>query len=201
MELVIERLNKETAYIKNKPIYTSDKMPTKIVTDKIDEEWMGNLKEANPFWLREFNGDLSKQTSGLPSEKKERFKHLKEILILRDRLLTFGGEQACMPAYEEDLKKIMERGQLWYGDRLKMMKGAPSQCHWNSCQLWDANKEKTKIATGYALTKDGLWRQHSWVIWIKPRKNIVVETTEKRVAYFGYVMTNEECEEFWENNF
>ena len=51
-------------------------------------------------------------------------------------------------------------------------------------------------ATGYALSADGMWRQHSWLIHRKPRSNRVVETTEPRILYFGFAMTLEHCEKF-----
>ena len=53
---------------------------------------------------------------------------------------------------------------------------------------------------GYALSEDGLWRCHSWVVQPMARTVRVWETTVKRVAYFGVVLTSEECEDFVENN-
>jgi hypothetical protein len=53
------------------------------------------------------------------------------------------------------------------------------------------------ICTGYALTRDGMWRQHSWVY---TRSGTVVETTVKRVQYFGFIMNETECEIFLEDN-
>lgn len=105
-----------------------------------------------------------------------------------------------MPATEQDLDKIITRGQLWYGDRVDMMKGERGQCHRNTCYLWDANKERVLIATGYALSEDGMWRQHSWGIHVRPRVNRIVETTVKRIAYFGFVMNLEEPIEFVYHN-
>ncbi len=49
------------------------------------------------------------------------------------------------------------------------------------------------LRTGYALSRDGVWRQHSWCY---TDNGVVVETTEKRVQYFGYVMTEDECDQF-----
>lgn len=74
------------------------------------------------------------------------------------------------------------------------------QCHYNSARLWYKNKDRCFIATGYALSEDGLWRCHSWVVQPMARTVRVWETTVKRVAYFGVVLTSEECEDFVENN-
>lgn len=116
----------------------------------------------------------------------------KELLELKRALLDIGGWAVCVPKKEEDLKKIMIRGRSFPG-RSTLMKGEPCQCHLNSACCWDENRDRCKICTGYALSKDGMWRQHSWVFTNQGR---VVETTEKRVQYYGFVMTELECEEF-----
>lgn len=118
---------------------------------------------------------------------------------LADGLCQFGGSFALIPGSEEDLEKILVRGQLW-GPTGKMLKGETSQCHSNSVKAWEANQDKLYVATGYAMSADGLWRQHTWCINPKPRSIQVVETTEKRSLYFGFVMTLEETIEFGYNN-
>lgn len=115
---------------------------------------------------------------------------------LKKKLLEIGGWAACIPHLEPDLEKILSRGRRFPGKSV-MMKGEPSRCHSNSAYCWDANRELCKICTGYALSRDGMWRQHSWVLH---SDGTVVETTEKRVQYFGYVMTEEECERFLLDN-
>jgi hypothetical protein len=38
---------------------------------------------------------------------------------------------------------------------------AENSCHWNVAALWLQKREGiTAVATGYALSDDGLWRQH-----------------------------------------
>lgn len=115
---------------------------------------------------------------------------------LKKILLDIGGHACIIPNIEPDLQKILARGRRFPG-RSRMMKGEPSRCHSNSAYCWDENRELCKICTGYALSRDGIWRQHSWVLH---ESRTVVETTVKRVQYFGYVMTEEECEMFLEDN-
>lgn len=57
-----------------------------------------------------------------------------------------------------------------------------SECHANCEALYQKNKTH-KIYTGYALSKDGLWRNHSWII---TKNGSIIETTELRVLYLGY---------------
>jgi hypothetical protein len=147
----------------------------KIKTNKPDSRWLKiarergfTLKTGEPAWLP-----------------------LKKIL------LDIGGWGVCTSRVEEDMELILSRGRKFPG-KSKLMLGEPCQCHLNSACCWDENRELCKICTGYALSKDGMWRQHSWIF---TNNGAVVETTEKRVAYFGYVMTHEQCEDFLADNF
>lgn len=157
--------------------------------EPMDEEWKERCR--NRFWWFQ---DTLESMKKLHPTMDERLYQLRELL------LSFGGESTCLPIYEDHIEKILQYGQLWLGTNVKIMKGEPSQCHRNSCDLWEQNSENTRICTGYALTPDGMWRQHSWLVWMKPRSNQIVETTVPRIAYFGYVMTKEQCEQFVEDN-
>jgi hypothetical protein len=112
-------------------------------------------------------------------------------------LLNIGGWAVCLPKIDSDLEKIVGRGQKFPG-RSQLFLGQPSQCHSNSADLWDQNKDKLKICTGYALSRDGLWRQHSWCYHI--HNKIVIETTMKRIQYFGFVLEDNEAEDFYVDN-
>jgi hypothetical protein len=114
---------------------------------------------------------------------------------LENILLPLGGESISFPKLEEDLDKILTRGLIWTPKNRIFMKGEISQCHRNTCRLWYANKDQVQIATGYALY-DEKWIQHSWGI----QKNRVVETTLPWEKYYGYVMTDEEANDFYFDN-
>jgi len=145
----------------------------KFKTNPMDKEW----KER-----------LGKKVEGMMSRYPE-------LIPLRERLLSYGGEEVCISFYEEDLERILSRGVIRKGTS-KLMRGEPSNCHSNSARLWKANQNKVSIWTGYALSKDGVWRQHSWCVGDK-----LYETTEKRVAYYGFELTEEEAEDFYDENY
>lgn len=145
----------------------------KIKTESPDSRWLRHARMSG-FTLKTGNKDCQ----------------------LKKKLLSIGGWAVCVPHIEPDLMKILERGRRFTG-RSKMMKGEPCRCHSNSAACWEENKELCKICTGYALSRDGMWRQHSWVV---TNNGVVVETTQKRVQYFGYVLTDEECDQFSEDN-
>lgn len=193
----IKQINEETqiskrfAYIyKNggNPIFESNQMiDSKSISCKpIDKKCQKLINKEN-WWASGYIGD----EKGGDVEK--------EII---KKLLTFGGYEVCMPYIEEDADNILSRGQLWYGDRVQVFKGRPSQCHSNTCDLWEQNRNEHEvaIATGYALSSDGMWRQHSWMMLRGARSVKVIETTEKRVAYFGFVMTQKESFDFCDQN-
>lgn len=181
LELNINEINELIAQ-KNPHIDFSDKI-TPYDGDKDWEELCSQM-----WWGRGYTDEIEEQC--------------KPVLALKQRLLDIGGCEACLPAYEDDLDNILKHGQLWDNITQKMMRGAPSQCHRNSCELWYNNRKSCEkgfaviICTGYALSKDGFWRQHSWLVQAKPRANVVIETTEPRVAYYGFGMTYDMAKEF-----
>lgn len=168
---------------------TKDEILSGVSCIKIDDEWKEFINHS--WW------GVNNPNPFADEQEKER---LTPILQIRDKLLAIAGEEVCLPCVEEDLDNILTYGQLWSGKGARRMRGEASQCHSNSANLWENNKDKTVICTGYALSKDGMWRQHSWLMHIKPRSNQIVETTELREAYFGFAMTYDICEEFVDNN-
>jgi len=114
--------------------------------------------------------------------------------------VEFGGEEVCMPLIEDDIDAILERSVFLYGDDAEMCPGAPSQCHGNSADLWSQSVHTHMgLMTGYALSKDGMGRQHSWCVYLETGQ--VIETTESRLAYYGFVMTEEEALSFTSDNY
>lgn len=187
-------LEQKIAYLLRNPITKPEQMPAPLVTEPINAEWQEWIDKQ--WWTTKHKTADEIQPNPFPGTPGR----TAEMLKLRDLLLSFGGSQVCMPGYDEDVKRIIERGQLWYGDRIHMMKGQPSQCHRNSSCCWEANQDKSVLCTGYALSEDGMWRCHSWLVELRPRCNRIVETTVPRVAYFGFGMTTEEAWDFYYDN-
>lgn len=185
-------LDQQIAYLLRNPITKPSDMPTPLKTKPIDTEWQVWID--GQWWAKKNTYD--KLTDAVDDDMKK----LKSMLDLRAKLLSFGGSEVCMVGYDEDADNIVNRGQLWYGDRIHMMRGQPSQCHRNSSYCWEANQDKTVLCTGYALSESGMWRCHSWLVELRPRKNRIVETTVPRVAYFGFGMTNDEAWKFYFDN-
>ena len=116
-----------------------------------------------------------------------------DLAALRERLLAVGGAEVCIVYYEEDLPQILARGRADSGRRALRRPGARSRCHANVARLHEQDPGRFRIAAGYALSDDGLWRQHSWGLAADGRP---VETPPPRVAYFGFELTSAEAEAF-----
>ena len=156
----------------------------KFVWSPMDDEWKQNVSDR--WW---YKNDLQSEIDP-------------KMYQLREKLLSFGGEATCLPVIEEDIDDILERGQFWFGSGAKLMRGEACQCHRNASELYFLNHEKfdVRICTGYALSKDGMWRQHSSLVLHNPRSNQIIETTVPRIGYFGFVMTEDQFEQFADDN-
>lgn len=163
----------------------SQKIKDSIKWNQMGADWKADRKESSTL------EDMKKMYPSMDSH----------LFDLRQKLLAFAGEVVCFPPCEEDLDNILSYGQFWVGGNAKLMRGEPNRCHVNSANLWEQNKEATRICTGYALSEDGIWRQHSWLVWHKARSNQIVETTAKRIAYYGFVMPYDMCQQFADENY
>ena len=113
---------------------------------------------------------------------------------LREKILSFGGDAVCMSVYKNDAEALMTCGQVWPGYGAVMMPGEACRCHKNSFTL--AAEKGYRLCTGYALSDDGMWREHSWCVNRNGETVEIIETTEPRVLYFGYALTDEDTENF-----
>jgi hypothetical protein len=108
-------------------------------------------------------------------------------------LLGFGGDFVVAPQFPDlDLEELIASGIVLGGPML-LKKGQASRCHENAAQLWKTRKHgMVGVGTGYALSADGLWRQHSWGIL----REGVLETTQERIKYFGLVLLGSRADTF-----
>lgn len=118
-----------------------------------------------------------------------------ELIPLRQKLLSISGDEV-VPSKEPDLDKMSNRGKVIKPHNVIYMDGRSNHCHENSAYLYRDNPSVTEIGTGWALSDDGLWRQHSWAM----RGSELVETTVKRTKYYGVLLSDKEAEEFVNKN-
>ena len=116
-----------------------------------------------------------------------------DVKRLKALLLGLGGSFIVAPPQPDpDIPALLESGFVMSGPA-KLKRGKASMCHQNVASLWKSRRSGVVgIATGYALTEDGLWRQHSWGLL----RDGVLETTEPRVKYFGILLQGERAEHF-----
>jgi hypothetical protein len=133
----------------------------------------------------------------LQARLREAIKAQPEIRRLKLLLLRLGGDfLVAPPTADSDLLELIELGFLIGGPvTLKVMRS--SMCHQNVAAAWRTRRFGViGVATGYALSEDGLWRQHSWGVL----RDGVLETTEVRLKYFGILLQSTRADHFAEYN-
>ena len=82
-----------------KPITAPDQMPAPIHWNPMSDDWKR--------WI-----DSHQVYNGKSRFSKEMLDAMK---ALHDKILSFGGDEVCMTAYDEDAVKALSRGQFFYG--------------------------------------------------------------------------------------
>lgn len=98
---------------------------------------------------------------------------------IEQRVLTLGGELVVVTPWPEDDLELLAAHGAPHPAPARLEPGARRDCHANAARRWISGDET--IWTGYALSADGLWRQHSWTA----DTDGIVETTETRTGYWG----------------
>jgi hypothetical protein len=141
------------------------------------------------------------QVAFLDSRLAEHLKVQPEFAKLVERLLALAGSKVVPPPLpESDLDTLLSRGCEWEVSS-RLIRGMPSSCHQNVALLHLRNPQRFRIVTGYALSDDGLWRQHSWVHDSSPfRRRHTIETTERRIRYVGVGLEGDDAMAFVASN-
>lgn len=182
-----------------------------FVTNKLPSEQRKHL-ETLPTSV--FYTGVPPESYGYFSDKATEARYLKALFALRDRLLSFGGHHVLFLGIEDDLLTLLQHGQVWPGSntkkqpacpgvlRARRFMGEPNQCHANSALYWEEHRaHDVFLATGYALAIDGIWRQHSWCVEVlAPGTVRAIDSTYTPVAYYGFVMPEDQAAEFLDNN-
>ena len=117
---------------------------------------------------------------------------LRRWCTLERKLLSAGGQEIVWCGHERHLKELVTRGET-FALPVRVQRGKANHCHKNASNLWANNPAKTQVVTGYGLSKDGLWRPHSWAL----RNGCLIETTVKCIRYFGVILSEQEALNFW----
>jgi hypothetical protein len=190
-----ERGTLDYSYRKGRPLLGLSDFPYVPVWNPIGAEWLATLAKTNRFWARACKDPFTGGQVAAETPEAARIR-ITRLLAFRDALLAVAGDEVCLPSIEEDIDLIERYGEFWMGRGVTLKRGEPCSCHSNSLWCWDANRDRVAAATGYALSEDGMWRQHSWCVLraTAGKGGRVVETTVKRVLYFGLSFTPAESE-------
>jgi hypothetical protein len=105
--------------------------------------------------------------------------------ILRGLLLGIGGTHlVAPPSPDGGLPLLIDAGFVMAGPVVRRSMNQ-SECHRNVAEIWaEKHRVLVGIGTGYSLSDDGLWREHSWGLL----REGILETTMLRVKYFGVLL-------------
>jgi hypothetical protein len=104
-------------------------------------------------------------------------------------ILGYGGVAVVPSLSPESRVKDLIREGRGFSATARPISGVPGECHRNTALAWMRGEIGT-VATGYALSADGLWRQHSWGV---DDLGQIAETTQSRLAYYGVELTGEQA--------
>jgi hypothetical protein len=116
-----------------------------------------------------------------------------ELAARLNEISVGRGDARFVARFEEDIDALLERGEALEGTGALMVPGEPISCHGNVARLCE-DDDSLAAMTGWALSDDGGWRQHSWCR--RREDGQILETTVDRVAYFGFELDEDELEEF-----
>jgi hypothetical protein len=115
------------------------------------------------------------------------------IASLKAKLFAIGGDKIS-PQPCPFVSEIASHGVLVeLPVKLRQMDG--NRCHHNVASLWEQRKKHSRlkaIATGYALSEDGMWCWHTLGLAAAH----ILETTVVRLQYFGIPMDAEDADAF-----
>lgn len=137
---------------------------------------------------------MTKEQKGLLDRRfREAAEQQPDLVVLRRLLLGLGGTHLVAPPNPDAaLRLLIERGFVMAG-RVIRRTMRKSECHRNVAEIWAARQhEIVGIGTGYSLSNDGLWREHSWGV----RREGILETTVSRVKYFGVLLQHRDADLF-----
>lgn len=157
----------------------------KMIIDAVDEgraEWL----RSRP-WYSEDHVNLQETLSKLAPGTEVVAIPLDPLLAEFFRLWQDESKRCCfVPSFVSSV--LPEEEAVTYANMFTPAEYKPmaqSQCHDNCIAL--AVVYEYEWYTGFALSKDGLWRNHSWCINANHPSGIptIVETTDERILYVG----------------
>jgi hypothetical protein len=101
-----------------------------------------------------------------------------------------GGEIVCDWNLGETAEDVAwattTLGMVWPTTGRKTMNGNRNNCHENAKRQQERYPHRYRAITGFALSTDGIWRQHSWAFDFKDGKlaDTIFGSTNRK--YFGY---------------
>ena len=150
------------------------------------------LDRSQAKFLRQRTASMSKAVPAYASLRK-RLLRLRGIEVVPPVLDSSSAAQLARQRY--DVGQVLQAGRTWSGARAKIEEMETNSCHRNVARL--CRSRRGHIASGWALSMDGLWREHSWLVKSAGKASeYLIETTVSWLLYHGYILYDEEMNWF-----
>ena len=109
---------------------------------------------------------------------------------LRTSLTAHGGWDLIPDPSDPQLDYLLsDRAQVWDGRGARWTVGESNRCHGNVAWRFLKTWPRYLLGTGYALSPDGVWIGHSWLLeHTRGQPTRIVETTVGRLLYAGVIL-------------
>lgn len=92
----------------------------------------------------------------LRARNKAAFGNEPRLAELEKRLLDMGGLMALLFLPDNQVGELLDRGRYFPGSGAQLLRDQESACHSNASMLFYRTEGSVRIASGYALSADGL---------------------------------------------
>jgi hypothetical protein len=116
-------------------------------------------------------------------------------ITLASMLLSLEGDYVVIHDDESSVFRAwLERdGTDHTREKITVVPCERNECHRNCATIWKSSPDTVSIVTGYCLSSDAMWREHTWLM---DGTDAIIETTVPRTRYFGMRLNGENAQEF-----
>lgn len=157
-----------------------------VVWEGIDEQYKSSLRNAS--WSSYYKGNPFRAIDNAML-----------YLSTREKVLAYAGDDVCVNplAFNVNNRLDMQIGSQGIPFPMDGMRKldrlmSPKDAYRNAYKV--AMKYGFQLCLGFYMDHQGMWRKHAWCL----DNGLIIETTCVQYAYFGYVISGNDLEDYKE---
>lgn len=113
---------------------------------------------------------------------------------LQEKVLSFGGDMVFLRTERYVNENFIQHAQVWHGDKVEALGGSyeTSDTFLSILAKMEEKQENIYVAKGFALQKNGIWMEHTWLLEEKEGETILIDPCTSHLLYLGDVYTKEQ---------